>query len=336
MAKKFFYFSVFFLLHLLLLFIFSFSISAGGCLDKNCSGSQNCGCQRYRVEPGETITVYEHEICQRVGNQSGYPPIFIPTNTLSEWSSFCIHRPSHVSCLPCPTPTPSPTPSPSECSGDLRFYIIPNPVRYCAQNGLAERPTFVIEGLSPGCEGYGATVWEYNPNAWGPGRGGWIYVRSDCIIGPHGGCKATMGLNLPSPSTYYTYGVGIYTPSGGSPIMWKTNNLYFEGGACRNLCSRRDLWDCCDLQTGRYCYWETTGSNFQWSKCLGPVQGGNCYSLLGNCCTSHPETVGCEKPLCAKCVCETLGSSYCCSAGWDAYCASQARQSICSFYCQCS
>ena len=76
-------------------------VFAGGCLDKNCPGTSNCGCTRYKVDPGETITVYEHDLCQRVTNFSGYPQTFIPAKTQTEWNFFCTYRPNHITCSPC-------------------------------------------------------------------------------------------------------------------------------------------------------------------------------------------------------------------------------------------
>jgi hypothetical protein len=83
------------------LFFFAI-VLAGGCQDGlSCSGTSNCGCTRYRVDPGETITVFEHNLCQRVTNNSGYPQTFIPAKTQTEWNLFCTFRPNHISCSAC-------------------------------------------------------------------------------------------------------------------------------------------------------------------------------------------------------------------------------------------
>jgi hypothetical protein len=85
------------------LFFFAI-VLAGGCQDGlSCSGTSNCGCTRYRVDPGETITVFEHNLCQRVTNNSGYPQTFIPAKTQTEWNLFCAFRPNHISCNSCPS-----------------------------------------------------------------------------------------------------------------------------------------------------------------------------------------------------------------------------------------
>ena len=91
-----------FILTISFLFLFS-KVFAGGCQDKTCSGTTNCGCTRYKVDPGETITVFEHDICRKVTNSSGYPPTFIPTNSQTEWNLFLQWYPSHITVSDCCT-----------------------------------------------------------------------------------------------------------------------------------------------------------------------------------------------------------------------------------------
>ena len=83
--------------------IFCFTIIfAGGCQDGfSCSGTSNCGCTRYKIDPGETIPVYEHNLCQSVTNTSNAPATFIPAKTQTEWNLFCTYRPGHITCKPC-------------------------------------------------------------------------------------------------------------------------------------------------------------------------------------------------------------------------------------------
>jgi len=50
----------------------------------------------YRINPGKTMKIDEWGECRMVKNQSGYPAVFIPTRTQTEWDQFRIYHPSHV------------------------------------------------------------------------------------------------------------------------------------------------------------------------------------------------------------------------------------------------
>lgn len=60
--------------------------------------------QYYTVEGGSSLKVDEWGTCYNVINLSGYPTVFIPTNTSTEWSAFINHHPSHISLSSCRLP----------------------------------------------------------------------------------------------------------------------------------------------------------------------------------------------------------------------------------------
>jgi len=56
----------------------------------------------YIVAGGETKTINEWNMCQKVTSATGWPyPIFIPTNSQIEWTAFQSNRPSHIALASC-------------------------------------------------------------------------------------------------------------------------------------------------------------------------------------------------------------------------------------------
>jgi len=54
----------------------------------------------YRVNAGQTVTIDEPDLCQKVTN-SGSKDIFIPTATANEWSAFRANKPADITLSSC-------------------------------------------------------------------------------------------------------------------------------------------------------------------------------------------------------------------------------------------
>ncbi len=64
-------------------------------------GNNAFAAERYQVDPGQTAIIDEWGVCYNVTNNVPNPPVFVPTRTSGEWSSFYTNVPPNVQLTPC-------------------------------------------------------------------------------------------------------------------------------------------------------------------------------------------------------------------------------------------
>jgi hypothetical protein len=61
--------------------------------------------QSYQIASGATVSISEHGACRKVTNGYSAQPLFVPTNTPAEWSSFIAGAPSGIGLAACDSVT---------------------------------------------------------------------------------------------------------------------------------------------------------------------------------------------------------------------------------------